>query len=184
MRDSGTSKSEHWEYTPRVWEISYGTTSKTIAFHEGTKIEDIELLVEPDYTNPAPLIGKPLPDFENIAIEFEHRQAQDKMLLFCFFDMNQRPSRNCIMQLAKNVEELKQKGVAVMVVHSSKVDESTLDEWVKKNNIPFPVGMIEGDEEEVRFTWGVKSLPWLILTDSKHFVTDEGFGLDKLDDRI
>ena len=44
--------------------------------------------------------------------------------------------------------------------------------------------LIQGDEEETRFNWGVKSLPWLILTDSKHIVVAEGFGLDSLDDKI
>jgi len=32
--------------------------------------------------------------------------------------------------------------------------------------------------------WGVKSLPWLILTDRKHVVTTEGFGLNNLDTLI
>ena len=48
MRDGRTSNAEQWEYSPRGWEISYGTTSKTIAFREGTKIEHVELLVEPE----------------------------------------------------------------------------------------------------------------------------------------
>ena len=129
---------------------------------------------------PPSLIGKPLPDLEDI----NPGQAKGKKLLVCFWDINQRPSRNCIAQLAKQTERLKEKGLTVAAVQASKVDQDTLDEWVKKNNIPFPVGMIEGDEEEVRFTWGVKSLPWLILTDRGHVVTAEGFGLDVLDDRI
>ena len=133
---------------------------------------------------PPSLIGKPLPDFSNIKIDFNPGQAKGRMLLVCFWDMNQRPSRNCITRLARLVEQLKQQGVTVVAVQASKVDQNTLDEWVKKNNVPFPVGMIEGDEEEVRFTWGVKSLPWLILTDKGHNVTAEGFGLDELDDRI
>ena len=184
MRDSGTIKSEQWEYTPRVWEISYGTTSKTIAFYNGTKIEDMELLIESDYTNPASLVGKPLPDFENITIEFQSRQAKDKILLFCFFDMNQRPSRNCILQLARQAEQLRQKGITIAAFQATTIDEETLDEWIKKNKIPFVVGIIQDDEERIRFTWGVKSLPWLILTDSKHIVTAEGFGVDELDDKI
>ena len=184
MRDYRTSKSEQWEYSPRVWEISYDTTSKTIAFYEGTKIEDMELVVEPDYSNPASLVGKPLPDFESITIEFEPRQARDKMLLVCFWDMNQRPSRNCIMQLAKNAEELKEKGVATVIIQSSKVDENELEDWMKKNGTSFPNGMIQGDESKTRFTWGIKSLPWLIQTDREHIVRAEGFGLDELGEKL
>ncbi len=184
MRDFGTSKSEQWEYSPRVWEISFGTTSNTIAFYEGTKIEDIELLVEPDFTNPASLIGKPLPNFENITIEFESRQAKGKMILICFFDMNQRPSRHCITQLAKQAEHLEEKGVTVVGIQASEIDENKLDEWAKENNIQFLVDMIEADEEKTRFTWGVKSLPWLILTDKKQIVRAEGFGVNELDEKI
>ena len=46
IRDFRTSKSEQWEYTPRVWRISYGTVSKAVAFYEGTKIDDVELVVD------------------------------------------------------------------------------------------------------------------------------------------
>jgi hypothetical protein len=69
-------------------------------------------------------------------------------------------------------------------VQASKVDENALHEWVKANKIPFAVGMIQGDEEKTRFAWGVKSLPWLILTDRQHIVRAEGFALNELDDKI
>lgn len=35
-----------------------------------------------------------------------------------------------------------------------------------------------------RLAWGVKSLPWLVLTDRKHIVRDEGFALTELEDKI
>ena len=54
----------------------------------------------------------------------------------------------------------------------------------KDNNIPFPVGMIQGEEEKTRFTWGVRSLPWLILTDDKRVVRAEGFRLSELNEKI
>jgi hypothetical protein len=44
--------------------------------------------------------------------------------------------------------------------------------------------MIEGDEEKTRFNWGVRSLPWLIMTDKKHIVQAEGFGINELDEKI
>ena len=79
---------------------------------------------------------------------------------------------------------LEQKGVIIVAVHASKVDQKTLDEWLKENNIPFTVGMIEGDVEKIRFNWGVKSLPWLILTDKKHIVSSNGFPLSELENKI
>ncbi len=133
---------------------------------------------------PPSLVGKPLPDLNNIMTDFIPEQVKGKMILICFFDMNQRPSRYCINQVAKQAEQLKQKGITVIAVQASKTDENELNEWVKKYKIPFPVGMIEDDEEKIRFAWGVKSLPWLILTDSEHTVHAEGFALSELDVKI
>jgi hypothetical protein len=44
--------------------------------------------------------------------------------------------------------------------------------------------MVQADDEETPLAWGVKSLPWLILTDRDHLVTAEGFGLNELNDKI
>jgi len=52
---------------------------------------------------------------------------------------------------------------------------------VKKYNIPSSTGMIQSDAKKTHFTWGVKSLPWLILTDRAHAVRAEGFALTELD---
>jgi hypothetical protein len=173
------------EYAPRVWEIEYGDTSKSIAFYEGTTINDLEMVVGPAPGEAQALLGKPLPGFDGIKIDLVAAKAgRDEAMLVCFFDINQRPSRNCVTELAKQAEQLREKGVTVVAVQASKVDQGKLDEWVKKNSIPFQVGMIQGDEENIRFAWGVKALPWLILADREHVVRAEGFGLDKLDTLI
>lgn len=133
---------------------------------------------------PPSLIGKSLPELKDLKVNLSPADANDKMMLVCFFDMEQRPSRYCIIQLAKQAEQLKQKGATVVAVQASKVDENALNEWVKKNNISFPIGMIQGDVEKSRFTWGVQSLPWLILTDSKHIVRAAGFRVEELNEKI
>ena len=130
------------------------------------------------------LTGRPLPCFNKIKTDFDLEQTVGKRIIVCFWDKDQRPSRNFIMQLAKQAKQLKQKGVAVVIVQASKVDEKKLNEWVKKNNIPFPVGMVQGDQEKIRMAWGVKSLPWLILTDREHQVVAEGITLQVLDDKL
>jgi len=84
----------------------------------------------------------------------------------------------------EQAEQLKEKGVIVVAIQASEVNESTLTEWVKEYNIPFPVGMVADDAEKTRFAWGVRSLPWLILTDKHHIVRAEGFGLDEIGDRL
>jgi len=53
-----------------------------------------------------------------------------------------------------------------------------------KYNISFPIGMVEDDAEKARLTWGVRSLPWLILTDSEHIVRSAGFRVDELNEKI
>ena len=132
----------------------------------------------------ASLVGKNLPEFESIKINLNPDHIQNRMMLFCFFDMNQRPSRNCILQLSKRAQELKAKDIVIAAVQTSKIEKEKLDEWIKENNIHFFVGMIEGDEEKTKFNWGVKSLPWLILTDKQHIVTAEGFSITELDEKI
>ena len=128
--------------------------------------------------------GPSLPKFEGINIDFSPSQARDRMILVCFWDMEQRPSRHCVRELAKRAEELKEKGVTIVAVQASKVHESKLNDWLKEYNIPFSVGMIEGDVEKTRLAWGVQPLPWLILTDRQHIVRSEGFGLEELDEKI
>jgi len=129
-------------------------------------------------------VGKPLPQFQDIKLRLSSEQIKNRTILLCFFDMNQRPSRHCIRQLAQKAAELKEKGVTVAAVQTSQVTENTLNEWTKKNNIPFTVGAITTDIEKARFAWGVRSLPWLILTNRKHIVRAEGFALTEIDEKI
>ncbi len=130
------------------------------------------------------LVGKPLPDMKELGIVTDPNQTKDKMILVCFWDMNQRPSRRCIIQLTKQAKQLKNKKVTVLIVHASKVNKKALNKWVKNYNIPFTVGMVQGDVGKTKFTWGVKSLPWLILTNQQHIIRKEGFSLPELDEKI
>ncbi|MBN2182383.1 MAG: carboxypeptidase regulatory-like domain-containing protein [Sedimentisphaerales bacterium] len=133
---------------------------------------------------PPSLSGKSLPDLSIFEIGPPLTDIENKAILICFWDMQQRPSRNCIMQLSKSLQELKAKDIEIIAVQASKIEQEKLNEWIKENKISFPLGMIATGEEKVRFNWGVKSLPWLILTDSKHTVTAEGFSVSKLDEII
>jgi hypothetical protein len=131
-----------------------------------------------------PLKDKPLPDMEQFGVLQDPNQTKDKMILICFFDMDQRPSRNCLLQLSTRAKELKTKDVVVVAVQASNVDSSVLNEWAEKNNISFSIGMIQGDEEKILFTWGIRSLPWLILTDKEHIVRAEGLAITELDMKV
>jgi len=129
-------------------------------------------------------VGRELPAFEGIELDLSAERAKDKAILLCFLDINQRPSRNCMQQLSTKAKELKAKDIIIVAIQVSKTDESDLSEWIKENNFSFPVGMVQGDQEKTCFTWGVRSLPWLILTDKKHAVTAEGFAINELDEKI
>jgi hypothetical protein len=133
---------------------------------------------------PASLAGRQLPDPNELGIKLSPSDANDKAILVCFFDMQQRPSRHTVSELAKQAETLKGKGVTVVIIQAIKVDANSLNEWVKKTNVSLPVGTIAGDEEKTKFNWGVQSLPWLILTDKKHIIKGEGFALNELDEKI
>lgn len=161
---------------------------------EGTVVEDYDdpnveykwvrgklQVIEGD---PIPLTGKVLPELKDLGIDLSPADVNDKVILVCFFDMEQRPSRNCLRRLSEQAEELKAKDVVIVAVQVSKIDGDTLSRWVKGNNIPFPISMIQDYEENVRFAWAVKSLPWLILTDQKHIVISEGFQLDEISDKL
>ena len=130
------------------------------------------------------LVGKTLPPLDPLGLTAFGSQTEGKGVLVCFFDMQQRPSRNCLLQLAKQAVALKEKGVTVVAVQASRVDEATLKDWVKQNAVTFPVGMLGGDEEKTRLAWGVKALPWLILADKGHKVVAEGFAVSELEERV
>lgn len=155
-----------------------------IELKDGVEVIDERLDQRITYIYKAPLVGKPLPVLSGIKTDFSSHLARGNAVLFCFFDYEQRPSRHCMFQLTKKAEHLTHNHVTVVAVHASKVDENTLNEWTKENNIHFQVGMVEGDVEKTLFTWGVKSFPWLILTDRKHIVKAEGFSINELDERI
>jgi len=169
---------EHIEFQARPYE--YWITFRNVSLGMGQETQVQVEIKRPGYL----LAGEAIPGFEGIKIDLPAEDSKSRMLLVCFWDMNQRPSRNCMMQLAKEAEQLKEKRIAVVAIQASKVDENALKKWVKENNIPFQVGIVQGDEEKTSFAWGVKSLPWLILTDREHVVTAEGFAVNEVAKKI
>ncbi len=129
------------------------------------------------------LKGKPLPPLQDLGIDLP-ADATDKMLLVCFWDIGQRPSRYCLTQLAAQAGPLGEKGVRIVAIQATKVEDNALKEWVEKNKVPFPTGRITGDVDKTQLAWGVASLPHLILTDKNHTVIAESFNLRDLDKQI
>ena len=139
----------------------------------------------PEVTQLRLRVGKPLPSFENISLKFSSESAEGKNILLCFWDMEQRPSRRCIKKLAKMSDDLAKKGVVVISVHTSTVESQKLKRWMKESKIGFAKGQVPADAvQKTLAAWGVRSLPWLILTDQKHVVQAEGFPLAELQDKL
>ncbi|MHC4737783.1 MAG: M56 family metallopeptidase [Planctomycetota bacterium] len=135
-------------------------------------------------SEPGSVVGRLLFEMKVFNIDLSQTSTQGGIILACFFDMQQRPSRYFLRELARRAKQLEQKGVTVVAIQTSKIDENALNKWVKNDNIPFAVGMVRGDGEKNKFDWGVESLPWLILTDRNRVVSAEGFGLSELYGKI
>jgi len=171
-------------YVLRAWKLSYGATSETIVFDDDPSTKEVDLVIRPDPAAAPPLTGNPLPSFNGTGIRFTPEQIQGRRVLVCFFDWQQRPSRNTVLQLAQQAESLRVRGTDVAAVHVAPDNNAALRQWVAENKIPLPVGVLQGEREEVFLAWSVKSLPWLVLTDTSHVVTAEGFTLDELDRKL
>jgi len=126
-------------------------------------------------------IGKSIPGFNHIRFDvFQEEQAKNKPLLVCFWDIDQRPSRQCILMLEKQKGVLQDKNIVILAVYSGTKPEKEVRQWLKDNGLSLMFGMVEGDPYDTLLAWGAKGLPWLILTDEQHIVTNAGFSLADL----
>ena len=117
-------------------------------------------------------IGKPIPGFDTVRFEaFQKDRIKDKPLLVCFWDMDQRPSRQCIRVLEEQRQTWRDKNVVVLTVHAGTKRGKQVTDWLKKNGPSLTVGAMQGDPYDTLLAWGARGLPWLVLTDEKHVVT-------------
>lgn len=178
FRDFDRKNIEHIEFQVRPYQ--YWITFRNVSLQAKHKTE-----IKVDIQQPGVLLkGNILPGFDGIEFDSTLEDIEGRMLLICFFDLNQRPSRRCITEIAKEAETLKEKGIPIIAVQAAKIHRERLDEWIRSNNIPFSVGIIAKDVEKLRFTWGIRSLPWLILANNQHNVIGSGFSLTDLGKKI
>ena len=184
MRDRSVPRSEPPRYIPLPWAIRCGPAMQSITsvtFESEGDRREVELVLKPDIGAAASLVGRPMPELTGLGLDLRQDDIKGKSVLVCFFDMEQRPARNCAEELAQRVASLRNKGVAVLGVQEKGVDADRLGAWMKQSGITFPVGIITSDPDDVKFAWSVRSLPWLILTDAAHVIRAEGFTMDDLD---
>ncbi|MBN1975412.1 MAG: redoxin domain-containing protein [Sedimentisphaerales bacterium] len=126
-------------------------------------------------------VGKQIPGFEKIkSTDFQPEQANGKLLLVCFWDIEQRPSRQFILELEKQKETLQNKNIEILIVHAGTKAETEVNNWIQENNISFASGIVDGDPYNTLWVWGARGLPWLVLTDDKHVIAKAGFNIDEL----
>jgi hypothetical protein len=130
---------------------------------------------------PPSLVGKPLPDLSACGAAIP--ADADSVLVYAW-DLNQRPSRHFLKQLAAEAEWLKEKGVSVFLLNTVPADKATLDTWLAENEIHYPCGIMTDNAEETAFNMGIKSLPWLILTNAENNVIAEGFSVAELEEKL
>lgn len=129
------------------------------------------------------LEGKPLPDLAPLGLTAADVPA-DQPVLAVLVDAEQRPSRRTLRLLGEQAAAIKDKGVAVVGLHTGSMTDEDFKAWKQEAALPFPLGCLRGDPEKTRAAWGAGALPWLILTDKAHRVTAEGFTLEELDSKI
>jgi hypothetical protein len=129
------------------------------------------------------LKGKPLPDLAAMDLNGDATPA-GKPVLLCLFDIEQRPSRRFVRQLAEQYDALRQKGLTVLGLQAAVTTAESFKEWKDANPVPFPVGHLAEKAANTKWASDVESVPWLILVDGERRVTAEGFALDELESKL
>jgi len=146
-----------------------------------------------DYVPPDSLVGQPLPDLSSLEIGFDPRRVKNKKTLMCFVDYTRHASQSAINYLNKVRYDIQKRNIIVFCVQVTPVDEEAFKAWKKTNKIRMPIAVLSGDtwwndkqnpsvlhrpKESMGVLadkWGVRSLPWVILTDENQNVMATGF---------
>jgi len=130
------------------------------------------------------LTGKPLPSLEGFSIQPAGAIAPGKPVAVCFCDLQQRPSRHAVTELADRASRWKQRGLAVvLIIPGGRIGDASTD-WLKRHKVPFAVGRLPADPaaaKRAQAQWGVTALPHITLTDDKHIVTAEGIPAERIE---
>ena len=110
---------------------------------------DLENLGPPSLIN-----GNIIPKLLELNIMLDPVQTKNKMLLICFWDIDQRPSRNAILSLNKDANSLLEKGLYMVFIHAGAVEEKIFTSWLERNEILPPVGVSKDDLSGLGYSWG------------------------------
>ena len=79
-----------------------------------------------------------MPDLAPLGLTAAEAPA-DQPLLAVLIDAEQRPSRRALRLLGEQAAAFKEKGVAVIVVHTGTMADDAFKAWKEEAALPFPV---------------------------------------------
>jgi len=130
------------------------------------------------------LLNGLLPDLSNLSPTLSKVRTKNKPILLCFIDLQQRPSRQCLIDLSDKSDLLRTHNVDTILIQTSQIDLKKYGSFLEGNRISHTIEIVKGDLNSLKPRWGIKAMPWLILTDENHVVHLEGFNLNELERRI
>ena len=116
-------------------------------------------------------------------------------MLVVFVDYAQRASQVAISQLQRFRRQLRDQNVAVVCIQVGPVDEDELRQWKEQNKISLPIDVLPGHGAQapiplrqqssgimstLRQEWGVRSLPWTMLTDEHQQIAATGVNIGRV----
>lgn len=124
------------------------------------------------------LLGEPLRDLSDFDFTDDFAIQPKIPLLLCFWDYNQRPSRYGVSRLCELKEMIGKPNLEVVLIHTMPMSDKAA-QWIAQKQTAFHIGSITKDPQATRKKWGVKSLPWLIVTNADHKVVAEGLSVSE-----
>lgn len=125
----------------------------------------------------------PLPDLDKLNLEFDVKSFQNKTVLICFWDHNQRPSRRFVKELTAHHNQLAQLNVPVMLIQTDPQSRESSKAWLDSQQINWPSGTLTDKVDAHRRDWSVAALPWPVLVDGK-YIQSMGFSLEELKEAL
>lgn len=162
---------------------SPGGMGRTFAYGGDTDVK-VVLGEELTHTGGASLIGRKLPDLTRFEAEGLPKPVAGRRTLVCFFDPSPPPAQDCLKRLVAMAPNLRRDGVDLLCIEATAMKADRLTRWKREQRITLPMGTTEPEPVKIRQEWAVRSIPWLILTDSDGIVTAEGFDLDQLSAKL
>lgn len=141
------------------------------------------------------LVGKSLPELAKLEIGFDETRIKHKKVLVVFVDYSKRASQVALRQLQRFRSRLRQNNVEVACIQVAPVHEDDLAKWKRQNKIHFPIYVLPGRGHSGRIPllkqtpdvtqslqqdWGVKSLPWTLLTDEQQRIVASGVNIGRV----